>query len=117
MKTTVGFVNVSCKEHKHDCYEIIFYRKGRGNFHFWDDTIPIVEGKFIIVPPKTVHSSKYNDGAETIHIKGDFNHIFSFSVPMVIMDDDEKTGEFFVNLLFENKHSVSTITDKIVICF
>lgn len=107
MKTSVGFVALSCAPHKHDCYEIIFYRKGHGNFILKDRTIPISPGKFIIVPPNTVHASKYNDEAETIFTKGDFNHIFSFTSPAVVMDNDEKAGEFLVKMIFENRHSSS----------
>ena len=105
MKTSVGIVSLSCARHKHNCYEIIFYRKGKGTFYFSDNTLPISPGKFIIVPPETVHASTYSEDAETIFTKGDFNHIFSFSTPMVVMDTPEKTGEFFVKLIFDNRFS------------
>ena len=106
MKTSVGYVTVSCAEHKHNCYEIIFYRKGQGIFYFSKHNIPISSGKFIIVPPNTVHASKYDGEAETIFIKGDFNHIFSFSSPTVVMDD-KKNGKFLVDLIFESRFSNS----------
>lgn len=105
MRTSVGIVNLSCARHKHNCYEIIFYRKGKGTFYFSEDSLPICPGKFVIVPPGTVHASTYEEEAETIFTKGDFNHIFSFSSPMVVMDSTEKAGEFLVNLLFENRFS------------
>ncbi len=105
MKTTVGSVTFSCAEHKHNCYEIIFYRKGTGRFHFSKESLPISPRNFIIVPPDTVHASKYEEEAETIFIKGAFNHIFSFSSPTVVMDNEDKTGEFLVKLIFENKFS------------
>ena len=104
MKTSVGYVTLSCAEHKHDCYEIIFYRRGTGRF-FFDESIDISSGKFIIVPPNTVHASKYDKDAETIFIKGNFNHIFSFSAPVAVMDNAEKSGEFLVNMIFENSFS------------
>lgn len=107
MKTSVGYVTLSCAEHKHDCYEIIFYRKGTGKFYFSGDNLPISPQKFIIVPPGTVHASKYDEEAETVFIKGAFNHIFSFSSPIVVIDKADKTGEFLVNLIFENRFSNS----------
>ncbi|MBR5543016.1 MAG: helix-turn-helix transcriptional regulator [Oscillospiraceae bacterium] len=103
MKTSVGIVNLSCQEHKHNCYEIIFYSKGTGRFQLTEKSIPIFPGKFIIVPPDTVHASKYDSEAETIFIKGDFNHIFSFSSPTVVMDNAEKAGSFLVKMIFENR--------------
>lgn len=105
MKTTVGYVTLSCAEHKHNCYEIIFYRKGSGTFYFSEEHLPISPCKFIIVPPGIVHASKYTGEAETIFIKGDFNHIFSFSSPTVVMDNMKKNGEYLVNMIFENKFS------------
>ena len=105
MKTTVGFVTLSCLPHKHRCYEIIFYRKANGTFYYSDESTSILPGKFIIVPPNTSHASNYIDEAETIYIKGDFNHIFSFSSPVTVMDNDEKEGSFFVKLIFENRFS------------
>ena len=105
MKISVGYVTLSCKEHKHNCYEIIFYRKGNGSFYFNKDSLVISPGKFVIVPPGTVHASKYTEEAETIYIKGDFKHIFSFAAPTVVMDNDGKTGAFLVNLIFENRFS------------
>ena len=102
MKTSVGYVTHSNAEHMHNCYEIIFYRKGSGVFYFSKQTIPISSGKFIIVPPNTVHSSKYDSETETIFIIGDFNHIFSFSSPTVVMDD-KNNGKFLVDLIFENR--------------
>ena len=107
MKTSVGIVSLSCAAHQHNCYEIIFYRKGHGQFVLKDRKIPISPGKFIIVPPNTVHASKYSEDAETIFTKGDFNHIFSFSSPTVVMDTPDRTGEFFAKLLFENRFSNS----------
>ena len=107
MKTSVGIVSLSCAPHQHNCYEIIFYRKGHGQFVLKDRKIPISPGKFIIVPPNTVHASKYTEEAETIFTKGDFNHIFSFSSPMVVMDTPDRTGEFFAKLLFDNRFSNS----------
>jgi len=105
MKTSVGRVTLSCSGHKHKCYELIFYRKGYGKFYFSDDSLSIAPGKFVIVPPDTVHASKYTEEADTIFIKDDFNHIFSFSVPTVVMDNDAKDGEFLVKLIFENRYS------------
>lgn len=104
MKISVGCATVSCAEHKHNCYEIIFYRRGEGRFSC-NENIPISSGKFIIVPPNTVHASKYKKDAETIIIKGDFEHIFSFFSPMAVMDDAEKSGEFLAKMIFENRFS------------
>ena len=103
MKTSVGFVTVSAKEHKHNYYEIIFYREGEGNFHYSKKSLPISPGKFVIVPPETVHASKYLDTAETIYIKGDFKHIFSLSSPTEVFDDDEKSGAFLAEMMLKNK--------------
>lgn len=105
MKTSVGFVSLSCKEHKHSCYEIIFYREGFGTFYFTGGSIPISPRKFIIVPPGIVHSSKYEKTAETFFASGDFNHIFSFSAPTVVMDDSEKAGGFLMEMIFKNRFS------------
>lgn len=105
MKTTVNFVTQSCRRHKHNCYEIIFYRKGEGTFYFSEKSIPISSGKFIIVPPEIVHASRYTEDAETIFVNGDFKHIFSFNSPAVVMDDDEKSGEFFMKMIYENRFS------------
>ncbi len=105
MKTSVGYVTVSCQNHKHNSYEIIFYRKVDGTFYFSDGSLPISSGRFIIVPPGTVHCSKYKAEAETIYIQGDFNHIFSFSSPTVVMDNSEKAGDFFVKMIYENRFS------------
>ena len=106
----VSFLDVQSSmyfdKHMHKCYEIIFYRKGIGKFYFFEGSIPILPGKFIVIPPNTVHSSKYTEEAETIYIKGDFNHIFSFSSPTVVMDD-KKNGKFLVDLIFESRFSNS----------
>lgn len=104
MKTKVGYATHSCAEHKHNCYEIIFYRNAIGRFCFFGQSIEISSGMFIVVPPNTVHLSKYDiDDAQTIYVDGDFNHIFSFAMPMVIMDNSEKDGEFIMNLILKNK--------------
>ncbi len=113
MDTSIGYVTVSCAKHKHSCYEIIYYRKGTGSFYFSDKEIPICKGKFIIVPPDIIHSSIYDDEAETVFIKGDFNHIFSFSSPMVVEDNSEKDGEFLVSMVFKNKFSGSEYVDSL----
>ena len=105
MQTSIGYVTRSCSEHKHNYYEIIFYRKGTGVFYFPGGSIPISSGKFIIVPPNTLHASKYTEEAETFFIKGDFNHVFSFSSPIVVMDTAEKAGAFLVKMLFDNRFS------------
>ena len=105
MDISVGRVTLSCTKHKHNSYEIIFYKKGSGKFCLLDGNISILPGKFIIVPPNTMHASKYNEETETFYIKGDFNHIFSFSYPMVIMDNKDKVGEFLVKMIFENRFS------------
>ena len=105
MKTSVGFVSLSCKEHKHNCYEIIFYRDGFGTYYFEGGSISISPGKFIIVPPGVVHASKYEKTAETFFVNGDFNHIFSFSVPTVVMDNSEEAGRFLMELIFKNRFS------------
>ncbi len=107
MKTSVVLVTHSCAEHKHNCYEIVFYRKGIGKFYFSGQSISISHGKFIIIPPNIVHASKYTGEAETFSIKGDFNHIFSFSSPIVVLDNREKNGEFLVKLIFESRFSNS----------
>lgn len=105
MKTTVGCITLPPAEHKHNCYEIVFYRKGAGTFYFPSKSIPFSRGNFIITPPDILHSSKYTKDTETIYIKGDFNHIFSFSCPMVVTDNKGKDGEFLVKLIFENRFS------------
>ena len=107
MKTSVGYVTFSGSEHKHNCYEIIFYRKGEGIFCYSKQNLPISSGNFIIVPPNTVHASKYNGEAETFFINGDFHHIFSFSSPTLVMDNEKSDGKFFVELIFENRFSNS----------
>ena len=113
MKTSIGIATVSCTEHKHRCYEIIFYRKGKGNFYFSKERTPIYAGEFIIVPPNTVHASKYDKEAETYTIKGDFNHIFSFFSPVVVMDNSEKEGEFLVDMIFKNRFSNAEYLDSL----
>ncbi len=105
MKFSVGYLSSSCPEHKHNCYEIIFYRKGAGKFYAFDKSISVSPGKFVIVPPHTIHSSQYTEKAETFYIKGAFNHIFSFSSPTVVLDNTEKAGEFLVKMIFENRFS------------
>ncbi len=105
MNTSVGYINHSCSEHKCNCYEIIFYRKGAGRFCFSENNIPVSSGKFIIVPPNTLHFSEYTEEAETFFIHGDFNHIFSLSSPMVVMDNAEKNGEFLMKMIFDNRFS------------
>lgn len=105
MKTSVGRVQLSCAEHKHNYYEIIFYRKGYGKFYHDFGNITISPGKFIVVSPGVVHASKYTEDADTIFIKGEFNHIFSFSEPVVVMDNNEKNGEFLVKMIYENRFS------------
>ncbi len=113
MKTSVGFVTVSANEHRHNYYEIIFYRKGTGKFHFSGKSLPISPGKFVIVPPETVHASKYTDAAETIYIKGDFKHIFSLSAPAEVFDDDEKSGSFLAEMMLKNKFSPPEYLDSL----
>ena len=113
MKTSVGFVTVSAKEHKHNYYEIIFYRDGYGHFALNEKSLPISPGKFIIVPPETVHASKYEETAETIYIKGDFKHIFSISTPVEVFDDDEKSGAFLAELMLKNKFSPPEYLDSL----
>ena len=104
MKISVGHITLSCSEHKHKFYEIIFYRKGKGRFYYNNgESITVSPGKFIIVPPDTMHASKYTEEAETFFIKGDYKHIFSFSEPTVVMDNEEKAGEFLVKMIFENR--------------
>jgi len=113
MKTTVGFVTLSAREHKHNYYEIIFYRNGTGKFYFSEKHLPIAPGKFIIVPPNTIHASKYDDTAETIYIKGEFKHIFSFSSPVEVFDDNEHSGSFLAEMILKNKFSPPEYLDSL----
>ena len=113
MKTSVGFVTVSAPEHKHNYYEIIFYRNGYGHFDLKEKSLPISPGKFIIVPPETVHASKYEESAETIFIKGDFKHIFSFSTPVEVFDDDEKSGAFLAEFMLRSRFSPPEYLDSL----
>ena len=105
MSLSAGKITTSCVEHKHSCYEIIFYRKTKGTFFLCNETIPITSGKFIIVPPNTVHASQYEGEAETFFIQEDLQYIFSFPFPVVVSDSSEKEGEFLVNMIFKNRFS------------
>ena len=107
MKPYVGRLTQSRSQHKHNCYEIIFYRKGGGIFCFLGEIIDINPGKFIIVPPDTVHSSTYTSETESIFIQVEFSHIFSFTSPKVVADNDANDGSFLVKLIFENRFSNS----------
>lgn len=113
MRTSVGRTTVSCAQHKHNCYEIIFYRKGEGKFYFEGETTPITVGKFIIVPPNIVHASVYEKEAETYFIKGDFNHVFSFFSPVEVMDNKEREGEFLVDMIFKNRFLNSEYSESL----
>ncbi len=105
MKISVERATISAALHKHNKYEIIFYRSAEGNFLFEGGSIAISSGKFIIVPPNVPHASKYTGEAETIYVKGDYNHIFSFSEPMTVMDNSKRDGEFLVRLIYDNRFS------------
>lgn len=107
MKISVGLANLSASMHKHNSYEIIFYRRAEGELCLEDGNIAISSGKFIIVPPNTAHASKYTGDAETFYIKGDYNHIFSFFEPVTVLDNSERDGEFLVRLIYENRFSNS----------
>lgn len=105
MNIVAGHLTNSSQAHKHNYYEIIFYRKCFGTFYISKGSIAISPGVFIIVPPDVVHSSKYEGKADTFYINGDFKHIFSFSSPVVVNDNGEKVGEFLIDLIYKNRFS------------
>ena len=107
MKPYVGSLTQSRARHKHNCYEIIYYRKGGGSFYISDEIIDIKPGRFIIVSPGIVHSSIYTTETEAIFIQAEFNHVFSFTYPVVVMDNDAKDGNFLTKMIFENRFSNS----------
>ncbi len=77
--------------------------------------IHVSPGKFIILPPEFIHSSKATEDIERIYINGDFNHIFSFSSPLVISDNAEGTGTSLAKMIYNNRYAnpeyVSALTN------
>lgn len=50
-------------KHIHDCYEIIFIKKGRFEYHFEDSVITVGDGDLLITPPHIYHYFISLDGS------------------------------------------------------
>ena len=115
MKYLIGYIKGPSRVHKHKNYEIITYLKGSGTVVTPEKDIHISPGKFIILPPEFIHSSKATEDIERIYINGDFNHIFSFSSPLVISDNAEGTGTSLAKMIYNNRYAnpeyVSALTN------
>lgn len=105
MKFLIGYITARSRPHKHKNYEIIAYLKGTGTFCSPQKDIPVSPGRFIIVPPELTHSSEHTEDVERIYINGDFNHIFSFSSPLVISDNAEGTGILLAKMIYNNRYA------------
>ena len=86
--------------HQHNEYEIVICTTGDGVFSCTED-IPVCRGSIAIVPPKASHKF-YNSGTlERIYIRGDFNHLFSLTEPVVLQDNPEQEGLMLANMLYK----------------
>jgi len=89
--------------HYHENFEIMFYVEGEGFLHTHTRDYPFKPGTAIIVPPNISHGSVSQNGFKNICVQGNFNHIFIFDEPKIVLDNSEDDGKFLANCIYRNR--------------
>lgn len=89
--------------HNHTNYEIIYYLQGEGYLKTENRQIPYTPGTIIIVPPLLYHGSTSKKGFVNISINSNFKHLFNFTHPIVMQDNEKCEGRLLAELLYDNR--------------
>lgn len=95
---------VSYPMHQHDQWEIMYYLSGKGYMATQNGNIFFEKGSIIIVPPKTMHGSVSEDGFVNISISSDFSHLFMFTEPTKLQENEFGEGRLLASLIFKNRY-------------
>jgi len=117
MNYTINMINEASPPHSHNNYEIIVCTKGGGYFNYSGGVIDVVKGTIIIIPPNTVHSSTYKNEYERIYISGNFNNVFNFSSPAVMLDNSEKEGTMLAKIIYRNRYAENDFLSALAVAF
>lgn len=90
--------------HEHKESEVIVYFGGTGTLHIDDRTFAVEEGMIALVPPNTKHRNTSTNALQAIFVRGDFNHLFQVTEPLLIRGGARNEGLLLAQLLLENQH-------------
>lgn len=90
--------------HRHSQWEIMYYLSGSGYMATTDGNIPFQKGSIIIIPPQILHGSISENGFVNISVGGDFSHLFMFSHPIRLLDNELLEAKLLAGLIFHNRH-------------
>ena len=106
MSFLIDVIKEGVPPHKHKNYEIVVFTKGKGVFCSDGKEIEAIPGKFVIVPPETMHySPTFDDEYERIYIHGEFNQIFGFNSTVVIADNPKNEGLLLAKMIYNNRYA------------
>lgn len=103
--------------HMHSEYEIIVYTEGKGQMVLEDGRISVAPGQIVIVPPGVLHGAESKVHVARIYIRGRFEHIFSFSFPMIVADNEEREGTMLGKMILRNRFAKSEYVESLVDAF
>ncbi len=107
MSYIINYITRETPAHQHKNYEIVVYVSGSGVFHATGKQIPVFPGKMVIIPPGVMHSVIFSDRLERIYIRGEFSHIFNFTLPTVVLDNPENEGLLLAKMIYNNRYANS----------
>ena len=114
MNCIINAISTQSEPHQHNEYEIIVCTGGEGKANAGEE-IPVFAGSILIVPPCTMHQCTFQKVLERIYIRGEFSPFFSFSAPVVILDNDRQEGVMLAKMIYQNRYAnpeyVSALTD------
>lgn len=104
MSYLINITKENSYPHKHKNYEIVIYIKGNTPLCVGDEEIFVSAGQIVIIPPGTIHYSKFGNKAERIYISGEFNQVFNLTSPVAISDNAEKEGLSLAKMIYKNRY-------------
>lgn len=106
MKYLINITKTLSGPHKHKNYELIAYVEGKGVVVAGDRTYKVYPGCILIIPPETTHYNlKADDKFKRIYINGDFNQIFSFDSPELVVDNSANEGMMLIKAIYANRYT------------
>ena len=107
MNYRVNTIYTDSPIHQHNFHEIIVYIKGDGILYTEGKEHTVGPGNITLVPPMAKHGSVFTTETERIYINGDFNHMFSFTEPVVIADSQKGEGTALAKMIYDNRYKNS----------
>ena len=102
MNYLINMATTETDFHQHNEYEVVICTKGEGIFTFAEE-FSFTPGSIMVIPPKVVHKITISEDLERIFVRGDFDHLFSLTAPVVLMDNAEHEGIMLAKMMYKNR--------------